>query len=586
MNARTARLYEYGGALLVLLIRIATAPRTPWENDEFLFAEAVRKIDLSRYHPHPPGYPLFVLLGKVFDAVVHDPWRALVVLNIVLAPIGFVALARALRHWIDDEQIAVAASLIYFLSASMLLHGPIAMSDAAAMTFVALAFAAASAPDDGGHERSAILLGIWTSAAIGVRPPLVIPAAALLAVALWRMRTRRQRVACVIAFGFVSLMWFLPLLDASGGFDKLMAYETKQAAYFVSHDAAMSRGAHSAGEIVIRFVLHPWGSKYLTLPLLALLVLGAARFAKRWRVLLPLIAFTAAQLAFEIASMDPADAARYSLPAMVLFALVAAIGLDVIGRSARVPFVPIAGALLFAAGSYLYVQPILGARTRGPSPVVAAAEYANAHFAPNTIVLYDLSLRPHAEYLMSRFHPAVIEKGLADFYDRPDVPLVLFLNSGSTSPESHAFSWPASDAYGKLTRGFYREVTLEPMPPARRFLPLAGVYALERDAAGSEWRWLAPAATIRLPRTHGPKLTVTLTLSHDAPYERNRVDIFANNSPAASLDVTRQPSSATFNLPPGEDVDVRFVSHQSFAPAEVLHNQDPRTLAVQLLNCQ
>src|SRR2546430_8549366 len=28
--------------------------KTPWENDEFLFAEAVRKFDPSNFHPHPP----------------------------------------------------------------------------------------------------------------------------------------------------------------------------------------------------------------------------------------------------------------------------------------------------------------------------------------------------------------------------------------------------------------------------------------------------------------------------------------------------------------------------------------------------
>src|SRR6476619_2162385 len=55
------------GAALVLVSRILTAPRTPWENDEFLFAEAVRNFDPSRYHPHPPGFPLFVILGKAFN---------------------------------------------------------------------------------------------------------------------------------------------------------------------------------------------------------------------------------------------------------------------------------------------------------------------------------------------------------------------------------------------------------------------------------------------------------------------------------------------------------------------------------------
>jgi 4-amino-4-deoxy-L-arabinose transferase-like glycosyltransferase len=218
MKSRTARLYEYGGALLVLLVRIFTAPRTPWENDEFLFTEAVRNFDPSRYHPHPPGYPLFILLGKLLHFFVHDPWRALVVVNIIAAPIGFIALARALRNWIgpigiDDGQIAVAASLIYFLSASMMIHGPLALSDPVAMTFVALALAVISAgengegraeerrarsgfsalpsplsalrsPPDSEHERAAILAGLWTSCAIGCRPQLVVPLAPLLAIAL------------------------------------------------------------------------------------------------------------------------------------------------------------------------------------------------------------------------------------------------------------------------------------------------------------------------------------------------------------------------------------------------------------------
>ena len=106
MNERTRRLYgwwrEIAGAIVVLISRIVTAPRTPWENDEFLFAEAVRKFDPSRYHPHPPGYPLYILLGKLVNAIVGDPWRALVIVSIIAAPIGFVALARVFRRWIDD----------------------------------------------------------------------------------------------------------------------------------------------------------------------------------------------------------------------------------------------------------------------------------------------------------------------------------------------------------------------------------------------------------------------------------------------------------------------------------------------------
>lgn len=585
MNSRTARLYEYGGALIVLLVRIVTAPRTPWENDEFLFTEAVRKFDPSRYHPHPPGFPLFVLLGKAFAVVTHDPWRALVVLNIVLAPVGFIALTRALRNWIDDEQIAAAASLIYFLSAAMLIHGPLALSDAAAMTFVCLALAAISAPDDGQHERSAILAGVWISAAIGVRPQLLIPLAPMLVIALIRMRTVRQRVACGVAFGFVSLMWFLPLLDATGGWNGFVLYQTKQVAYFATHDAAMSRGAFSAPQIAIRFLIHPWGSKYLTIPLIALILLGVPAFARRWRPLLPLIAFTAVQMVFELGSMDPADAARYSLPIMIAFALAAALGLAAIARSAHIPLLPFGAALLFALGSGLYVRDILLPRMEGPSPTVAAAQYVKSAFPPNTVVLFDLSMRPAVESLLPEFQSLAIEPGLKRYYDQTQIPLVLLTDGGSHDPDAHTFAWPDGDAYGKLTRNHYRVVTADPITSRERYAAVEGVYALERTIAGEEWRWLAPRAAVALPRGFD-RVTVTLALSSDAPFDSNPTQILVNGRPEAVINATRQPSSATVDLLPLLPPEIEFRAAKSFRPADVLKNQDPRTLSVELVRLE
>src|SRR5437870_6462722 len=135
---------EIAGAIVVLITRVITAPISPWENDEFLFAEAVKQFDPSNYHPHPPGYPLFVLLGKLFMIIVHDPWRALMIVSIVAAPVGFVALARAFRVWIDDADLAVAGALLYYFSASMLVHGTLALSDGVSIAFVALALAVSS----------------------------------------------------------------------------------------------------------------------------------------------------------------------------------------------------------------------------------------------------------------------------------------------------------------------------------------------------------------------------------------------------------------------------------------------------------
>ena len=44
---------EIAGALITLIVQIATMPRTPWENDEFLFALAVKKFEPTIWAYHP-----------------------------------------------------------------------------------------------------------------------------------------------------------------------------------------------------------------------------------------------------------------------------------------------------------------------------------------------------------------------------------------------------------------------------------------------------------------------------------------------------------------------------------------------------
>jgi hypothetical protein len=561
------------GALLVLLAQIATMPRTPWENDEILFAEGVRKFEPALYHPHPPGFPLFILLGKLVHELVHDPWRALVYVSIAAAPVGFVAMARAFRRWIDDPDLAVCGALLYYFSASYILHGPLAFSDPIAIAFVALTFYSIAADGEKEHDRAAVGIGLWSSAAIGCRPQLVIALVPVLIIALLRM-PNRKRLALVITFTVASLMWFLPLLDAAGGIEPLLTYERQQARYFVVHDAAMSRGAKSSLEIATRFLLHPWGSKYLTLPLLVLFALGIVPAWRRRRALLPIAVFTAIWLIFELGWMDPADAARYSLPSMICTALIAAFGLGAIRSSTHLRAVPWIGTAVFAAMSWWYVRPIVADRTTQP----------NTHFSPNTILLWDASLRPAAEYLMPRFRSAAIERALRDYYARPDVPLVLFVDGGSHKPGVQTFGWRESDAYGKVTRNRYRVVTLDPVGPEERYLPLSGVYALERTVEGEEWRWLARDAAIRLPARLGSAAELQFRLSHDAPYDANGVRVFAGGREGGRVTVRKgETAKLLVPLPQGGPIDLRIVSEQSFRPADVLHNQDPRSLATQLV---
>jgi hypothetical protein len=136
-----------------------------------------------------------------------------------------------------------------------------------------------------------------------------------------------------------------------------------------------------------------------------------------------------------------------------------------------------------------------------------------------------------------------------------------------------------------LTRNHYREVSLDPIRPAERYLPLGGVYALERTIQGDEWRWLARDAAIRLPHDHSNKITLSFRLSPDTPYDSNVVHIAVNGTPAGTILARKQAASITLPLPAGP-AEIEMHSDQAFAPATVLRNQDPRILAVQLVGVE
>jgi hypothetical protein len=462
--------------------------------------------------------------------------------------------------------------LFFYFSASMLVHGTLPLSDGPALMFVALMLWAATGFPDQVTERRAIALGLAASAAIGTRPQLMVPVLPVFLFLLLWTRDARKIVAGLISFAIFSLAWFAPLMDAAGGWSKLMLWETRQATYVATHDAAMSRGASATSVILSRFLAHPWGPKWIALPLAAIAVFGVFVLARKpKRPLIALALFSAIHFVFAISIMDPADGARYSLPHMMGIALIVAAGLDVVRRSTQMRAAPWIVAFLMAIASLAYAWPIIGTRARQPSPPAAAAAYANAQLPRNTVIAYELSLRPHTEYLLSRFPSVAVEKALAAFYDRPDVPLVLFGDGGSGG---RVFAWPESDAYGKLTRNHYRIVSLVPIPPEERFLPIRGVYPLERTIAGDSWRWLARDAVVRLPSAHLPHVTLTLRLSPDSPYDTNVVTVAG-----VSTMVTKQPSSITIPSVP----EINIHADQAFAPATVLHNQDPRILAVQLI---
>ena len=506
---------------LVLLVRVLTFPRTPWDAEELRF-----------------------------------PFLPMVVISVIASVVTAVALAHAFGS---------VAALLFSSSAAVLVHGGSARLEVVAWMFLALALVVERAPPAFEGSRRALLLGLCTGAAVACHPPLLISMLALLFASRQLSSEATERRAAPLEIGddttphspfghllpsrgekgahgeCVSRPFSNPrgekvpqgrmngksLEDAGAQRTPVEGARSRMTdLYAIVPFAILAIPFVSVPEVLpavhdlhpVRFLLHPWGSKFVALPVAACAAFGIWR--KRPE-LDALFWFTLVHLVAGIALVDPADGARWAVPSLILVAVLAS----------RAGWI---AAAAIAALSLVYTYPILRDRVLRPSPPVEASRV----LPEGAIILRDREMAPFVGGLP-------LDAGMRAHLD--DTLPLLYVASANLKG-ARVFSRSGADAYGKLTRNAYRNVSI--LPVAHRFAPLRGVYGLEQNEAGESWRWLEADAEIALPRS-----ATAMRIELRSPLGHN--DVWINGRKAApginELPVTgpvRVHATKTFALRP------------------------------------
>ncbi len=80
--------------------------------DAVQFALALREFDVAKHQPHPPGYLLYVALGRLLNASLGDPTLAYVALAMLFSAGSTFVLYALARRLYDRVTALVAASLL------------------------------------------------------------------------------------------------------------------------------------------------------------------------------------------------------------------------------------------------------------------------------------------------------------------------------------------------------------------------------------------------------------------------------------------------------------------------------------------
>jgi len=188
--------------------------------DSVQFALATGKFDVALHQPQPPGYFLYVMMGRLFLLFTKDENTAFVAVSILFSTLAVVAVYHLAKELFDKES-AVAAAAIAITSPVFWLHGEVALSYAPeafmSVLFAFLCFRMQKG-EGGLYWEAAVALAVSG----GIRQNTMV---FLFPLWLYSMRGfgPRRAFASLAIFWVAIAAWFIPMLHMTGGYERYSA---------------------------------------------------------------------------------------------------------------------------------------------------------------------------------------------------------------------------------------------------------------------------------------------------------------------------------------------------------------------------
>lgn len=516
MSSRQLRFLLIALGLSIALTRLMAVAHSLWEWDEVLFCHSLRDFNVAAHHPHPPGYPLYVVLGRFFRLFVADDFRALRTINLLCSMLifpGMYLLARELRMEVVP---AMLAAVLTCFAPNVWFYGGTAFTDIPAL---ALLLFGAALLLRGRTSRAAYFAGcLIMAAACVMRPQNALFGAYPWLVSSWP-RWKERKLDPIL--GGVLLVSFVGAFFLGAayftGFDAFRAALKAQSAYVMSVDSYQNPYRVPWYRTVGVMLVDPYGAEKVSRVIAAFALLGALRFRRPAREAL---AIFAPFVIFSLFMLNPDVGGRYSTASMPLLMICCAEGIRWISAPVdrRSPAFAI-GAQCVIAGVILtrlisWTMPALREARRHDSPPIEAARWVRRHLDPQKITLYVQSgLQPLAEYLLGDYRRVDVP----DDFSAASVSNVRdcwFLSDGmTTASDGVTFVRPRSREIYAISRKRYFEAFVCPLASSVSYG--RGWYG-EESGGNSVWRWMGGQSTTYLPSMTGEGV---LGMSFDVPLD-------------------------------------------------------------------
>lgn len=392
---------NYGPYIPALIFAVCVLTRLPFTSgllynmDSVQFALAMDHFDVALHQPQPPGYFLYVMMGRLARLFIHNDNTALVTVSILAGGLTAVMMYVMARR-MYGHAAGITAAAIAITSPLFWLHGEVALSympEALMSVVVAYLCYRVMKGEHSLYWAEAVALAV----AGGIRQNTMV---FLLPLWVYSMKgVGIRRMAAGLAIFCVSVLaWFVPMLHETGGYER---YQAALSAHWLDSNW---RGIH------LHWVV--FNARYMSYYILGGLVLAAvpmldfALGALRGRGDLPADREAALFFALWILPALLFHLIIFTHPAVPGHALIYMVGLAVLA----------ARAVMYTAGRISAISPGISQLRAGYAIacIIAAVNAGSFIFGPyplsaRAVMAHDTILAGYINAIKNNFSPADTE---------------------------------------------------------------------------------------------------------------------------------------------------------------------------------
>lgn len=570
-------------AVLIALTRFASLSLTPWDWDEVLFCLALRDYNVAAHQPHPPGFPLYIVLGKIARLFADSDFHALQAVNVVTGMCTFPVvfwLARSLRM---DFHGAMASGVLFAFLPNVWFFGGTAFSDLpAAVLFLAAIAAYLTAME---KPRHYVTGAIFFAAGILVRPqngPVAVFPWTIATLKLLREKRYRLVITGTVVLALLVAIGFGAAMVATGVPSYITAL-TSHSKYVKAADSVANTTRPPLLDVLL-IQLDPYEAGKVAILMNVLAAIGIL-FGRRRLAAEVLLTF-APFFVFAWLVVNPLGSSRFSLNYIAAIVLLCVEGATVLGRlAAKVhPHAGVAiraGIVAVIVGRIgTWVIPAFEVPRTTIAPPVAAAMWLDKNVPPSSTIFVHESIWPWVRYFAPR-HKQVRHGEPGEIVTHADAAHGWFIATAPTTASTAIqFVRPRTRTWNIVAKRAFEAF----VQPAANVVKFDKGWYLE-EAAGTEiWRWSGRRAQLLLGPLGGTaELRLKFTIPLDSVPQPVHVTFTYNGQLLQTLPITEADNEVRFVVPARADRAnvLRLESNRWFVPAH--HgSHDQRELAIML----